>query len=75
MGTLENFKRISFLEKLLLNHLEGPVSPAEQCDLVGVILENVHGLFQVCRICAKGVVFYHMAQYGLLYDRSLCNKR
>ena len=49
------------------------VSPAERCDFVVVKLEKVHELFQVCRICGKGVMFYHMAQYGLLYHKSLCN--
>ena len=42
------------------------VSPAEQCDLVRV---KVHELFQVCGICGKGVVFFNMAQYGLLYTK------
>ena len=42
------------------------MSPAERCDFVGVKLEKVHELFQVCHICGKGVVFYNMAQYGLL---------
>ena len=37
------------------------MSPAERCDLVGVRLEKVHKLFQVCRICGKEVVFYNMA--------------
>ena len=45
--------------------------PAERCDLVVVKLEKVHELFQVCRICGKGVVFYNMAQYGILYHKSL----
>ena len=49
------------------------MSPAERCDLVGVKLEKVHKLFQVCRICGKEVVFYNMAQYGMLYHKSLCN--
>ena len=49
------------------------VSPAERYDFVSVKLENVHELFQVYRICGKGVVFYDMAQYGLLYHKSLCN--
>ena len=49
--------------------LKGTVSPAERCDFVGVKLEKV----QVCRICGKGVVFYNMAQYGLLYHNSLYN--
>ena len=37
-----------------------------QCHLlsdvifIGVKLEKVHELFQVCRICGKGVVFYNM---------------
>ena len=52
---------------------EGTVSPAERCDFVSAKLEKVHELFQVCRICGKGVVFYNMAQYGLLYHKSLCN--
>ena len=30
-------------------------------------------LSMVCRICGKGVVFYNMAQYGLLYNKSLCD--
>ena len=47
--------------------------PAERCDFVGVKLEKVREVFQVCRICGKGVVFYNMAQYGLLYHKSLCN--
>ena len=29
------------------------VSPAERCDFVGVKLEKVHELSQVCRICGK----------------------
>ena len=37
--------------------LKGTVSPAERCDLVGVKLEKVHELFQVCRICGKGLAF------------------
>ena len=49
------------------------VSSAERCDFVSVKLEKVHELFQVCRICGKGVVFYNMAQYGLLCHESLCN--
>ena len=49
------------------------VSAAERCDFVGAKLEKVHELFQVCRICRKGVVFYNMAQYGLLHHKSLCN--
>ena len=49
--------------------LKGAVSPAEQCDCVSAKLEGVHELFQVCRICGKGVVFYNMAQYGLLYHK------
>ena len=53
--------------------VKGTASPAERCDFVGVKLEKVHELFQVCRICEKGVVFYNMAQYGLLYHKSLCN--
>ena len=53
--------------------LKGTVSSAERCDFVGVKLEKVHELFQVCRIRGKGVVFYNMAQYGLLYHKSLCN--
>ena len=40
--------------------VKGTVSPAEGCDFVGVKLEKVHELFQVCRICGKGVVFYNM---------------
>ena len=40
---------------------KGTVSPAERCDFVGVKLEKVRELFQVCRICGKGVVFYNMA--------------
>ena len=55
------------------NFIKGTMSPAERCDFVTVKLEKVHGLFQVCRICGKGLVFYNMAQYGLLYHRSLCN--
>ena len=53
--------------------VKGTVSHAERCDLVSVKLEKVHELFQVCRICGKGVTFYNMAQYGLLYHKSLCN--
>ena len=44
-----------------LQAIKGSVSPAERCDFVGVKLEKVHELFQVCRICGKGVVFYNMA--------------
>ena len=47
------------------------VSPVERCDFVSVKLEKVHELFQVCRIGGKGVVFYNMAQYGLLYHKNL----
>ena len=53
--------------------IKGTVTPAERCDLVGVKLEKVHELFQVCRIYGKGVVFYNMGQYGLLNHKSLCN--
>ena len=53
--------------------VKGTVSPAERCDFVSVKLEKVHELFQVCRICGKGVVFYSMAQCGLLHHKSLCN--
>ena len=49
------------------------LSPAERCDFVSVKLEKVHELFQVCRICGKEVLFYNMAQYGLLCHKSLCN--
>ena len=52
---------------------KGTVSPAERCDLVGVTLKKVHDLLQVSRICGKGVVFYNMPQYGLLYYKRLCN--
>ena len=55
----------------IFNSLKGTVSLAERCDFVGVKLEKVHELFQVCRICGKGVVFYNMAQCGLLYHKSL----
>ena len=41
----------SSLSKTDLN--KGTVSPAERCDFVGVKLEKVHELFQVCRICGK----------------------
>ena len=47
--------------------LKGTVSPPERCDL------EVHELFQVRRICIKGVTFYNMPQYVLLYDQRLCN--
>ena len=40
---------------------KGTVSPGERCNFVSVKLEKVRELFQVCRICAKGVVFYNMA--------------
>ena len=53
--------------------VKGTVSPAERCDFVSVKLEKVHELFQVCRICGKEVVFYNMAQYGMLYHKRLCN--
>ena len=49
--------------------LTAAVSPAELCDFVSMKLEGVHELFQVCRICGKGVVFYNMAQYSLLYHK------
>ena len=62
-----------FNRELGLVLLKGTVSPAERCDFVSVKLEKVHELFQVCRICEKGVVFYNMAQYSLLYHKSLCN--
>ena len=52
---------------------EGTVSPPERCDLDGVKLEKVHELFQVCRICIKGVTFYNMPQYVLLSNQNLCN--
>ena len=48
--------------------VKGTVSPAERCDFVSV---KLHELFQVCRICGKGAAFYNMAQYGLLYHKSL----
>ena len=51
---------------------KGTVSPPERCDLDGVKLEKVHDLFQVCRICIKGVTFYNMPQYVLLYHQNLC---
>ena len=35
--------------------IKGTVSPVERCDFVSVKLEKVHELFQVCRICGKGV--------------------
>ena len=35
------------------------MSPAGRCDFVGMKLEKVHELFQVCRTCEKGVVFYN----------------
>ena len=57
----------------VMSGIKGTASPVERCDFVGVKLEKVHELFQVCRICEKGVVFYNMAQYGLLYHNSLCN--
>ena len=59
-------------EYTILMSLKTQMSPAEQCDFVGVKLEKVHELFQVCRSCEKGVVFYNMAQYGLLHHKSLC---
>ena len=63
---------ISFYE--LNIHLKAQCHPAERCDFVSVKLEKVHELFQVCRIGGKGVVFYNMAQYGiLLYHKSLCD--
>ena len=31
------------------------IAPADRCDLIGVKLEKVRELFQVCRICGKGV--------------------
>ena len=53
---------------------KGTMSPLERCDLDGVKLETeVHELFQVCRSCIKGVTFYNMPQYVLLYDQRLCN--
>ena len=73
---IRHFERRRFARKLLpqiTKLTEGPVSPPERCDFVSVKLEKVHELFPVCRICGKGVVFYHMAQYGLLYHKSLCN--
>ena len=56
-----------------MHFIKGAVSPPERCDLVEVKLEKVHELFQVSRICSKEVVFYNMAHYGLLHDKSLCN--
>ena len=53
--------------------VKGTVLPAERWDFVSVKLEKVHELFQLYRICEKGVVFYNMAQYGLLHHKSLCN--
>ena len=62
------------MKNRLLHKLKGAVSPAEECDFVSVKLEKVHELFQVWHICGKGVVFYNIAQYGLLiYHRSLCD--
>ena len=58
---------------MCMETIKGTVSPAERCDFVSVKLEKVHELFQVCRICGKGMMFYNMAQYGLLYHKSLCN--
>ena len=57
----------------ILCAFKGTVSPPERCDLDGVKLEKVHELFQVCRSCIKGVTFYNMPQYVLLYDQRLCN--
>ena len=48
------------------------IAPADRCDLIGAKLEKVHELFEVCLIGGKGLVFYNMAQYGLLYHKSLC---
>ena len=61
------------VSKTIVYTVKGTVSPPERCDFVSVKLEKVHELFQVCRICGKGVVFYNMAQYGLLHHKSLCN--
>ena len=55
----------------MLACFKGTVSPAERCDFVSVKLEKVHELFQVCRVCGKGVVFYNMAQYGLYYTTNV----
>ena len=62
-----------FMYNDVMSRIKSTASLAERCDFVGVKLEKVHELFQVCRICGKGVVFYNMAQYGLLYHNSLCN--
>ena len=48
---------VSKISKIRFKRL---MSPAEQRDLVGV-----NGTFQVYCICAKRLVFYSMAQYGL----------
>ena len=62
-----------FKKRVGYNFIKDTVSPAERCYFVGMKLEKVHELFLVCRICGKGVVFYNMAQYGLLYHNGLCN--
>ena len=45
----------------------------QACDLVGMKLQKFRELCPVCRICGKGVVFYSMAQYGLLSHKSVIN--
>ena len=54
--TKNEFKELEPLPYEVCNmaHVKGTVSPAERCDFVGVKLEKVHELFQVCRICGKG---------------------
>ena len=44
--------------------LKATVSPSERYDLIHMKLE-------VCCICTKAQLFYNIAQYGLVYDKSL----
>ena len=62
-----------FLFPSLETQVKGTISLSKRCDFVSVKHEKTQELFQVCRICAKVVVFYNVAQYGLIYDKRLCN--
>ena len=44
-----------------------------QCHLLSDVILSPAERCEVCRICGKGVVFYNIAQYDLLYHKSLRN--
>ena len=54
-----------------------PLLLKAQYHLLSDVSLRVHELFQVCRICIKGVTFHNMPQYVLfmvlLYNQNLCN--